>query len=210
MPKVLSDDDVEAFRQRLLDAAEAAFAAHGVNGVTMRLLALALGCSATTPYRYFRNKDEILAAITAAALNRFSERLEKAFARKGTSAQKSVAVRKAYLSFAFKNPQAYRLMFDVPHPEISDYAVLQSAAQRADQIMEAPLALLAQEGRVTGDPRLLGRALWSAIHGAVSLHMAGKLSKAPAFEAVLEHTLLLMMRGAAVTGSTPEHPSKKV
>nr|ACH58979.1 tetR family transcriptional regulator [uncultured bacterium BLR1] len=199
MPKVLSDEDVGEFRQRLLKTAEAAFATHGVDGVSMRQLAQQLGCSATTPYRYFKNKDEILAAVTAAALNRFSATLEKAFAAKGSSAEKAVAVRKAYIRFAFKNPKAYRLMFDAPHPSLLDYADLSEASSRADRIMAAPLALLAQEGIVKGDSRLLGRVFWSAIHGAVSLQLAGKLAAKPTFEAVLEQTLQLIMAGAMAT-----------
>ena len=199
MPKVLSDEDVGEFRQRLLKTAEAAFATHGVDGVSMRQLAQQLGCSATTPYRYFKNKDEILAAVTAAALNRFSATLEKAFATKGGSAEKAVAVRKAYIRFAFKNPKAYRLMFDAPHPSLLDYADLSEASSRADRIMAAPLALLAQEGIVKGDSRLLGRVFWSAIHGAVSLQLAGKLAAKPTFEAVLEQTLQLIMAGAMAT-----------
>jgi len=196
MPKILSEDEVAEFRQRLLKTAEAAFATHGVDGVSMRQLAQQLGCSATTPYRYFRNKDEILAAVTAAALNRFSGALEKAFAAEGSSAEKAVAVRKAYVRFAFRNPKAYRLMFDAPHPSLSDYAELSEASGRADRIMAAPLERLTQEGSVKGDPRLVGRVFWSAIHGAVSLQLAGKLASKPAFETVLESTLRLIMAGA--------------
>jgi AcrR family transcriptional regulator len=196
MPKILSQDEVAEFRQRLLKTAEAAFATHGVDGVSMRQLAQQLGCSATTPYRYFRNKDEILAAVTAAALNRFSATLEKAFAANGSSAEKAVAVRKAYIRFAFKHPKAYRLMFDAPHPSLADYADLSEASGRADRIMAAPLARLAEEGVVKGDPRLLGRVFWSAIHGAVSLHLAGKLDAKPTFETVLDNTLRLILAGA--------------
>ena len=62
--------------------------------------------------------------------------------------------------------------------------------------MAAPLERLTQEGSVKGDPRLLGRVFWSAIHGAVSLQLAGKLASKPAFETVLESTLRLIMAGA--------------
>ncbi len=41
----------------------------------MRQLAAELGCSPMTPYRYFKDKDEILAAVRAAAFDRFSEAL---------------------------------------------------------------------------------------------------------------------------------------
>jgi len=52
------------------------FAEHGPEAVTMRQLAAELGCSPMTPYRYFRDKDEILAAVRASAFDRFSDALE--------------------------------------------------------------------------------------------------------------------------------------
>ena len=57
MPKNLSAAEVDAFRARLCAVAQQRFAKQGVDGVSMRQLADALGCSPMTPYRYFRNKD---------------------------------------------------------------------------------------------------------------------------------------------------------
>ena len=56
MPRNLSRADVDAFRARLCAVAQKRFAKDGVEGVSMRQLADALGCSQMTPYRYFRNK----------------------------------------------------------------------------------------------------------------------------------------------------------
>ena len=78
MPKTLSDEDIHQFREAMRGVAEHAFATRGAQGVTMRELAKELGCSAMTPYRYFRDKDEILAMVRATAFNRFAQRLEAA------------------------------------------------------------------------------------------------------------------------------------
>ena len=43
----------------------------------MRQLADDLGCSPMTPYRYFRDKDAILAAVRAAAFDRFAAALRR-------------------------------------------------------------------------------------------------------------------------------------
>lgn len=196
MPRVLTQAEVQDFRRRLLSVAERAFADQGVEGVSVRQLAQQLGCSAMTPYRYFRDKNEILAAVTAAALDRCSGGLEAAFAAPGSAWERSAAVRKAYLCFAFENPRAYKLMFDLPHPEISSFPDLADAVQRAEQIMTAPLELLVKDGFLVGDPRLLGRIFWSAIHGAVSLQLAGKLDSSPSFDSVLENMLRFIVSGA--------------
>src|SRR3546814_15072618 len=78
MPRILSEADVADFRERLCEAAEKLFAERGPEAVTMRQLAAVLGVSPMTPYRYFRDKDDILAAIRTNGFNRFAEALEKA------------------------------------------------------------------------------------------------------------------------------------
>src|SRR5215470_16054016 len=119
MPKNLSAAEVDAFRARLCAVAQHQFAASGRDGVSMRQLADALGCSPMTPYRYFRNKDAILAAVRTAAFDRFAVALETAARRtRGDLQAQGRAVGEAYLRFALSEPEAYRLMFDLsqPHP----------------------------------------------------------------------------------------------
>ena len=78
MPRVLTETDVADFRERLCSAAERLFAERGPDAVTMRQLAAELGVSPMTPYRYFHDKDDILAAVRANGFNRFAEALETA------------------------------------------------------------------------------------------------------------------------------------
>ena len=67
MPRVLSQEAVGEFREKLVDAAERLFGQHGLEAVTMRQLAAELGVSPMTPYRYFADKDDILAAVRTRA-----------------------------------------------------------------------------------------------------------------------------------------------
>ena len=79
MPKPLSTAEIADFRERLCDAAERLFAEHGAEAVTIRQLAAAVGVSSMTPYRYFKDKDAILAAVRARAFDRHAEALEHAY-----------------------------------------------------------------------------------------------------------------------------------
>ena len=74
MPKVLSAADIEAFRERLCDAAEEKFAARGPEAVTMRDLADAMGVSPMTPYRYFKDKDAVFHALHTEAFQQMGLR----------------------------------------------------------------------------------------------------------------------------------------
>jgi AcrR family transcriptional regulator len=169
MPRTLSPADVEAFRTRLCDVAEKLFAAHGPDGVTMREMTDALGVSSMTPYRYFKDKDAILAAVRTRAFNQFAAAMESAGQNSTTRS------RNAYVDFALAHPAAYRLMFDVSHPTYADYPELVAAMNRARLTMGAGLRELAAAGRIKADLELAAYAFWSAMHGAVMLELAGLL-----------------------------------
>ena len=175
MPKVLSDADIEAFRERLCDIAEQQFAAHGPDGVTLRDLANAMGVSPMTPYRYFKDKDAILAAVRARAFNRFAEAMEKAEAatRKKGGGQPG----EPYIDWALKNPAAYRMIFDTSQPTSLDYPDLVAAMKRARETMTSGWKALRDAGRFKGDVDLAGHVYWSVMHGAVMLELTGLLKK---------------------------------
>jgi len=175
MPRVLTQTDVADFRERLCEAATRLFDTRGREGFTMRELASELGVSAMTPYRYFKDKEDILAAVRARAFTRWSEQLEAAFAGAASAPEKSRAVFEAYTAFAFNDSAAYKLMFDLSQPDEAEYPELVAANTRAKRTMTAYVHELVDSGVIEGDPELIGRVFWSALHGAVVLKLAGKL-----------------------------------
>jgi len=196
MPRTLSAEQVTEFRTRLCAVAQHRFATQGRDAVSMRQLADALGCSPMTPYRYFRNKDEILAAVRAAAFDRFAAALERAVARAGDPAVAGQAVGQAYVRFALEDPDGYRLMFDVSQPHPDRYPELMRASGRARATMTASIGALVAAGVFHGTPELLGLAFWSAMHGLVMLHLAGKLPGEPSFETIRGEIMRLLVTGA--------------
>jgi AcrR family transcriptional regulator len=176
MPRTLSQTQVEDFRDRLIEAATKLFAERGAEAFTMRQLAAELGCSAMTPYRYFKDKDEILAAVRASAFDQFAEVLEAAFAKAPSAAERGVAVGDAYVHFAFEHPEAYRLMFDLSQPDETLYPDLVRASARARATMTSYVSELVEGGILEGDPLTIGLVFWAALHGAVVLQLAGKLA----------------------------------
>jgi AcrR family transcriptional regulator len=204
MPKTLSADDIQQFREAMRRVAENAFATRGAEGVTMRELARELGCSAMTPYRYFRDKDEILAMVRAAAFNRFAARLEAA-AKTATETDHSV-VSEAYVAFALDEPHAYRLMFDLAQ-QASVYPELATASQRAWRMLGTHFERLVAAGILEGDPQLIGYAYWASLHGFTMLALANQLplpqaqqsadaGNAPTREAVFAQIRRMLWRGA--------------
>src|SRR6202012_2637043 len=173
MPRVLSETDVADFRERLCEAAERLFAERGPDAVTMRQLAAELGVSPMTPYRYFEDKDDILAAVRTNGFNRFAEALETARSTHSGARAIGEAVGEAYVDFALNNPHAYKLMFDLNQPHMDKYPELVAAGLRAQKTMTGYVMDAFDEGLMQGDPQQIGYMLWASVHGAVILELAG-------------------------------------
>ena len=177
MPKNLTDEDVAKFRDRLCDVAEHLFAEHGAEAVTIRQLAGALGVSAMTPYRYFKDKDAILAAVRARAFDRHAEALEAARRAPDLDpARRAETIGRAYVRFALENPEAYKLMFDIRQPSAEDYPDFVRAAARSHATMTAHLLDLKAAGQFDGDPDYVGHLYWAALHGPIMLQLSGMLN----------------------------------
>ena len=81
---------------------------------------------------------------------------------------------KAFVDFAFNEPNTYRLVYDLLQPEEAKYPELARANARADVVMAAYARRLIDEGIVEGDPNILGYQYFAAIHGLIVLRMAGR------------------------------------
>lgn len=199
MPKRLSPHDVADFRNRLCDVAEHLFAEHGPDAVTIRQLAADLGVSAMTPYRYFKDKDAILAAVRARAFDRHAEALEAARdAPADGPVARSNAIGAAYVRFALENPEAYKLMFDIRQPSAAGYPDLVRAGDRSRATMTAHLRDLAAAGLFQGDPEFVGHIYWAALHGPIMLQLSGMLDQR--FDA---QTLIAALSGAIAKATFP-------
>jgi AcrR family transcriptional regulator len=177
MPRTLTTEEVADFRDKLCDAAAKIFAEKGEQGFTLRELASELGVSPMTPYRYFHDKDEILAAVRARAFLQFAQTLEAAYATGSDPQSRAEATGRAYISFALQNPDTYKLMFEMDQPEQGTYPELAKAADRARLTLTRHIGPLVDAGLLEGDPKLVAYTYWITLHGAVTLQLANKLDE---------------------------------
>ena len=151
----------------------------------MRQLAEALGCSPKTPYRYFKDKADILATVRAQAFAKFADTLEKAAAARRTRRERGRRTSEAYLAFALKNPHAYRIMFDLDAPIDEKHPELGPQAERAARYITRGAEQLAEAGSSMPIPTLFGWTMWAALHGIVMLHQSGMLAHGPDYKALI-------------------------
>lgn len=199
MPRPLRQEDITAFRAELCRVAERLFAEKGYGGVTLRALAAELGVSAMTPYRYFRNKDEIFQAVRTQAFHRFGVRIEAAASGIACPIERIRAAGREYLRFAVEEPQAYRIMFSLdPPPEDDEYEPLQDEElRRGWQVLHDAVTDAVARGLLAGDPVTLAHLAWLPLHGLVTLHLSKRLRLDRSLEQLAEPALEHFFHGAA-------------
>jgi AcrR family transcriptional regulator len=159
-------------RAEILRAAERIFIADGYEGATIRKIADEVGVSSTCLYMHFRDKDEILLEICTAAMEELLELNSEISARPIDPVERVHMMLTAYVQFALRNPNAYRLIFCASHLAGSDQKqqiTHELGAQCSERFLGVVREIAAQGRLRSGDPRTVHQALWSACHGLVSL-----------------------------------------
>jgi AcrR family transcriptional regulator len=162
-------------RDHLARAALSIYRSEGLDAITFRRLAEYAGISHTLPYRYFADKDALLARIRTDCFIEFDVYIR---ARESASQAMSVhlnSIARAYIEFASLNADIYRLMFSIEQPPPDRYPELLAARRQLfDHAVNAVQAYV-DAGELEGDARTLVHALWISLHGLMSLHVANQL-----------------------------------
>ncbi len=193
MPKILTLEEIQCFRNRMCDFALLSFGKHGVEGISLRGLAADLNCSRTTPYRYFKNKAEILAALRQREYGRIADTLEAAVAQESQNSKQLEALLRAYLQFAMQYPDSYRVMYNVLQANAAEYIELEAEILRSAQPMRQVVNSLVQAGTVFGDPAHSFYVLWAGLPGLISLpfaHLMRNNSDVDELSAVMTRSLI--------------------
>lgn len=208
MPRLITHAVVADFRGRLCEAAAGLFAEQGRDGFNMRELARRLGVSPMTAYRYFQGKEEILGALRARAFARFAGLLESTHA--APPRQRSAVLARVYGQFVREEEASYRLMFDLFQPSGPTVPELAVEECRARAAITEYARLMVADGLFDGDPDMIGRIFWSALHGVATLHLAGKLT-AHEIDCVLAETVRALAAAYRGPNSAPadEWPAQR-
>ena len=152
---------------------------HGIQHLSLRKVAQSAGVSEAAPYRHFKDKEALLAAIAEQGFIRLSEQLE-AVEEQFAEDAKTLFYRSchSYIDFAREHPHSMRVMFRFRRAEdLSDYPELQDAADEAFSYLIDMVEYCQQEGLARpGHPLPLALAAWSTVHGLSMLLIDGCIS----------------------------------
>ena len=159
-------------RAEILRAAERIFVVEGYEGATIRKIADEVGVSSTCLYMHFRDKDQILLEICTAAMEELLAINTEITARPIDPVERVRMMLNAYIDFALRHPNAYRLVF-CASPLAASLEKQQVTLDLGDQCFQrfsGAVREISSQGRLKiGDPRTVPQALWAACHGLVAL-----------------------------------------
>lgn len=165
-------------RREILDAARRIVHEQGIENLSMRALASAVGVHAPTIYDYFANKDAVLDALYLEGADRLHAAFAEAIAAFPPGRARLQALGRAYRRFARSDPDLFQLIFGrVAASYRPSEAVVPRAAELFSVLLhEVQEAMDAGELRLA-DPAEVALATWSMAHGFVTLEVNGYLEK---------------------------------
>src|SRR5580704_6140470 len=174
-------------KEELLSAALQLIGDVGPRAFTLREVARQARVSHNAPYRHFRDKDELLAAIAGEGFNRLADAMLAASAGATDPLQSMLLSGRGYVQFALRYREHFLVMFDYCE-NLGSYPEHAAAGKRAFQILLDAIVGAQAEGQLPAmDAQVVALAAWSQVHGIAKLVTSGQV----AFDseaAVLEFT----------------------
>jgi len=88
----------------------------GLEAFSLRKVAEMCGVSHTAPYRHFKNKEELIYAITTSVSDEFTSLINEALAENEDDYPKQImAVSNLYVKFMVENPEHFKFIFMTDH-----------------------------------------------------------------------------------------------
>lgn len=165
----------ETTKDQFVSAATKLLDKGGPTAVTIRAVADAVGLSHNAPYRHFRGRNSLLAAVATRDFIQLTRVFEDQAGKTAETALRNAV--KAYLDYAMEHTARYRLMYSEPVP-FSPEPDLGEAASASFEAFSRIVSRCQDEGVLPqADTTRLTRLINAALHGAVDLELSGRTGR---------------------------------
>jgi AcrR family transcriptional regulator len=165
-------------REALVQAGLKLLAEGDPAGLTLRAAAQLAGVSHAAPYRHFRDKQALVAAIAERGFLQLTACMKEELAKcTSTHARdRTRALGIGYVRFATRNPASLQVIFGgvLNHEQVAP--ALSKAGQEAYDTLRVEVAGGIERGELrAGDPDQLALACWTLVHGLSTLLINGAI-----------------------------------
>src|SRR6516225_2039245 len=162
-------------KQALFNAAVTLIGEVGPRGFTLREVARRAKVSHNAPYRHFRDKEDLLAAVGLQGFQRLTRAMKRA-AKTGSIPQERLRLcGRGYVGFALRWPQHFQVMFDL-HSDEDRHAEYAASGKEAFATLLNIIVECQQSGALQeGDSQKISFIMWSMVHGIAKLAISHQL-----------------------------------
>jgi AcrR family transcriptional regulator len=191
-------------KRALLDAALAIVRSTGSEKFTLREVARRAGVSHNAPYRHFKDKAELLAAVATEGYNHVIEAMAKAMRSEKTAYEKFAKTGEGFLRFALRYPDHFKLIFDAPRRY--EYTETNAAGERAFGTLTSAIEQCQAEGILQqGNSRMLALMFLSFVCGNAKLAITNRLPFSEADQVVAFNRFALDALARGLAPGTPQY-----
>lgn len=154
--------------EALLQASLKMIRRKGIQKLSLRAVAKAVGVSPAAPYRHFADKQELIAAVAARCFRQMSERLAQV--PQGSPLKRLKALAKVYFKYCYTFPDLFSLMFGPVTAQSQKYPELQEAMEAVFLFFLKEICLAQEAGLFrAAPPEYMALTFLSQLHGFTSL-----------------------------------------
>jgi AcrR family transcriptional regulator len=201
-----------SLRREILDAASQLFVEEGFQRVTMRRIAERIEYSPTTIYLYFKDKNELLAAVCEATFSQLAAKLERLQKTAGTPLSYLREGLRTYVDFGLANPNQYTVTFLMPMPGVRGAEGVAGGSERsigglAVELLRHGVRACVESGDIqTPNVEMTSQALWAAVHGVTSLLITQQGFPFAARAVLVDHLIDSLIAGLKTPAAAPRNP----
>ncbi|WP_269619054.1 TetR/AcrR family transcriptional regulator [Zhongshania sp. BJYM1] len=157
-------------RQELMNLAVKHLISDGIGELSLRALAREIGVSQTAPYRHFKDKNALLAALATEGFSRFFEFCLPS-EREPRADLSLLYFGLGYVQFAKTHTELFHLMFGPVLQPRNDYPELFAMGREAIYKVRASVERGYKTGvlRELDDVASMAHTVWAAVHGVATL-----------------------------------------
>lgn len=164
-------------RESLIVAAVRFLEKNPLEKLSLRTLAQKAGVSQAAPYRHFKNRNEVLAAISQQGFElKFKYMLESFLMNRNNPKELLHGCAQAYFKMGLLHPQHFKLMLTSPVCPSAEYPGLEQAAGLTFGLLKKTIQICQAAGVVgAGDPYHQSMHCWAMVNGFTTLYAEGRL-----------------------------------
>ena len=193
-------------KNALIESGAEILSKEGVSGLSLRKVASRAGVSHAAPYAHFKDKRELIAAISTEGYRRLYEKLTAVVEKyRDDPLRQFVEVAWAFIEFARNDPDYFKVTFSSVAEKEKDFpAFVEMTRKNFQLLVELVEACQAAGVLKPGEADEMAVSIWSLVHGLASLLIEGLISHLILDRQTIRELLIFTLNQATLVEITPQ------